>query len=452
MTITSGCSLLPKTAPPAPGRGQGRPDAGGPVAVQTATAKSGSITGTLTYTGTTRPSQQVSLKAQVSGEVLALTVDVGDAIAQNDLLAQLDGALQTTDFNQAQAELSARRAQTAQAQVSIRDAEAAVIQAEATLTQAQIDADRLRQLVAKGAVTQQEAEAAGLAEINALQAVSAAQAQVDAQRQAVASAADQVNAQQAVLAQRQKQLSYTDLRSPLTGTVLSRQVDIGDFVESGDTVLELGDLSTIDVTVQVSELDIAKLRVGQSARVRLDAFPGQGFISGEIKQISPVADGVSRLVPVKVSIPNLDRNIGSGLLARVQFSSGISGAEAQVVVPESALGAAENAEDENAEEGNAAERIRKEGVVFVVAGEGEDAKAIARTVKIGDRASQQVEIISGLVPGETFVVESDRPLTSGQSIRLSILSETSEKALTVPFVQPKQQAKQNPNQERKGQE
>ncbi|MEM9948338.1 MAG: efflux RND transporter periplasmic adaptor subunit [Cyanobacteria bacterium P01_D01_bin.36] len=404
----------PASGQPAGHRG-GRPGANGPVAVETATAQPGTLTGTLTYTGTTRPSQQVSLKAQVSGEVLALTVDVGDAIAQSQLLAQLDGDLQTTNVNQAQAELSARQAQTAQAQVSIRDAEAAVIQAQATLVQAQIDADRLRQLVAKGAVTQQEAEAAGLAEINAQQAVAAAQAQVDAQQQAVASAADQVNAQQAVLAQRQKQLSDTDLRSPLTGTVLSRQVDIGDFVESGDTVLELGDLSTIDVTVQVSELEIAKLSVGQSAQVQLDAFPDQGMISGVIKQISPVADGISRLVPVQVNMPNADGNIGSGLLARVLFSSGITGAQGQVVVPESAL--AENSEGD---------------VVFVVAGDGKDAQAVARPVTVGDRISDRVEILSGLAPGETFVVESDRPLSSGQAIRLSILSDPSDRSFAQP--------------------
>jgi len=407
MAATSGCNVLPQSAAqPAPEQRGGRPRNGdGPVAVQTATAKTGSVAGALTYTGTTQPTQQVSLKAQVSGEITAMLADVGDAIAQGELLAQLDGDLQTTDFNQAQAELSARRAQTAQAEVSIRDAQSAVVQAQATLDQARIDADRLQRLAAQGAISMQEAEAATLAVTNAQQGVTSAQAQVAAQQQAAVSAADQVDAQQAVLAQRQKQLSYADLRSPLTGVVLARQVDVGDFVESGATVVDIGNLSRIEVSVRVSELNIAALSLGQPAQVQLDAFPDEGFISGEIKQISPVADGASRLVPVQVSIPNLNRRIGSGLLARVQFSSG---AAARVVVPDSALAVS-----------------AEENTVFVVEGEGEEATAIARSVRVGDRTSEQAEILSGLSPGETFVVESDRPLTAGQSVRLSILSEQS---------------------------
>ena len=140
--------------------------------------------------------------------------DIGNPIARGQVLAQLDGDLQTTNLNQAQAELFARRAETAQAEVSIADAQTAVVQAQSTLDQARIDADRLRQLANQGAISQQEAEAAELAAVNAQQAVRSAQAQVAAQQQATASAANQIDAQQAVLAQTQKQLSYADCDRP----------------------------------------------------------------------------------------------------------------------------------------------------------------------------------------------------------------------------------------------
>ncbi|MEM8503982.1 MAG: efflux RND transporter periplasmic adaptor subunit [Cyanobacteria bacterium P01_D01_bin.1] len=410
----SGCMLFSSSeAQPTGGSGSGRGgpprQADEPTAVQTALAQTGTVDGLLTYTGTTRPRQQVALRSQVSGEITSLLVDVGDVIARGDLLAQLDGDLQTASLNQARAELSARRAQTAQAQVSIQDAEADVVQARATFDQASLDASRLRQLADEGAISQQTAEAAALAETNAQQALASAQAQLAAQRQAVASAADQAEAQQAILTQRQRQLSYADLRSPLSGVVLSRQVDVGDVVQPGTTVLELGDLSSLEVTVQISELDIASLSVGQLARVELDAFPGEGSISGSIEQISPVADPTSRLIPVQVSIPNLNGRLGSGLLARVQFSTGPQNA---VVVPAGAL-----AVGDGASEG--------EDTVFVIEGEGEQAKVIARPVRVGQQRQDQVEILSGLAAGEAFVVESDRPLSSGQAVRLSILSETS---------------------------
>ncbi|MEO1394718.1 MAG: efflux RND transporter periplasmic adaptor subunit [Cyanobacteria bacterium J06634_5] len=467
--VVSGCSFFPSSreGPGAAGAGPGRPrQADGPVAVQTAQAKAGSVSGLLTYTGTTRPSQQVTLRSQVSGEVVDLAVDVGDAIAQNQPLAQLDGNQQTTSFNQAQAELSARRAETAQAQVSIRDAQAAVVQAQATFDQAQIDATRLRQLADQGAISQQAAEAAELAVTNAQQQVASAQAQVGAQQQAAEAATDRIDAQQAVLAQTQQQLSYADLRSPLTGVVLSRDVDIGDVVESGDAILELGDLNRLEVTVQVSELDIGQLSVGQAARVQLDAFPGEGSIPGEIEQIAPVADSTSRLVPVQVVIPNFEGRIGSGLLARVQFSpGGQTGQQASVVVPASALSLQQNSADESAtaEEIVAEETIAEETVVeetiaeetiannsstvFVIEGEGEQAKAIARAVRVGENDQNRVTILSGLEPGSTFVVQSDRPLTSGQPVRLSILSENLSQPNQQPERQPERQSNQQSNQQ-----
>lgn len=404
LLMTAGCSLFPSSEAQS-GEGQRGADSesDGPVAVKTAIAKTGTLAGSLSYTGTTQPSQQVTLRAQVAGEIVRLAADTGDTVERGAVLAQLDGDLQTTSVNQARAELSARRAETAQAEVSISDAQAAVVQAQATLDQARVDAQRLRRLANQGAISQQAAEAAALAATNAQQAVRSAQAQLDAQRQAAASAADRIDAQQAVVAQTQKQLSDADLRSPLSGVVLSRPVDTGDFVESGATVMELGDLTTLTVTVQVSELDFGRLSLGQPAQVQLDAFPNEGSISGQITQIAPVADTTSRLVPVEVTIPNANGRIGSGLLARVQFTPR---QQTRVVLPASAL---EIGEAEN--------------MVFVIEGEGEQAQAVARPVRTGERGQDRVEILSGLEPGEAFVVQSDRPLTAGQAVRLSILSK-----------------------------
>ncbi len=396
-----GCRLLPPgVAQPTP---QGRAETDGPVAVETATAKTGTVTDLVTYTGTTQPVQQVTVRSQISGRITTLTVDVGDPVVRGATLAELDGSLQTTDVNEARAELSARQAETAQAEVAIREAETAVVQAQATLDQATIDLARQQRLAREGAVSEQVVEAAELAVTNAQQAVRAAQAQVAAQQQAAASAADRIDAQQAVLAQTQQQLTYAALLAPLTGVVLARPAEMGDVVESGAAVLEVGDLSTIKVTVQVSELEIAQLSRGQPAQVRLDAFPDADPISGRIERISPVADAASRLIEVQVTLPNPEGRIGSGLLARVQFPTG---AESQVVVPLTAMSVGQENE-----------------TLFVIEGEGEDAQAIARPVRTGTRTQEQVEILSGLDPGESFVVKSARPLTTGQAVRLSILSE-----------------------------
>ncbi|MEM8614094.1 MAG: biotin/lipoyl-binding protein, partial [Cyanobacteria bacterium P01_H01_bin.105] len=144
----------------------GRPgqseDAEQPVAIETARAQTSTLIEALEYTGTTQPQQQIALRAQTAGQVVALNVDVGDPVGPGDLLAQIDSGLLKARVNEAQAELSVRRSEIAQDQVSITDAQAAVAQTKATRDQAKIDADRLRQLANQGAAPQQAAEAAEL--------------------------------------------------------------------------------------------------------------------------------------------------------------------------------------------------------------------------------------------------------------------------------------------------
>ena len=374
-----------------------------PVAVETARAQLGTVTEALEYTGTTRPQQQVALRAQTAGEVVSLSVDVGDLVQPGQVLAQIESGLLTARVNEAQAELSVRQAETAEDQVAIADAQAAAAQAKATRDQAKIDADRLRTLADQGAISQQAAEAAELALINANQAVKSTQAKIKAQQQVIAAAASRVSAQAALVDEAQEQLAWVNLKSQLAVTVLTRLVDPGDYVQVGATLLELGALDTLKVTVQVSELDLGQLTIGQPTQIRLDAFPDLDTISGRITRISPVADATSRLVTVEVTMTNPDSRIGSGLLARVQFKPP---GDEHIVIPASAL-----------------ETGTKDNIVFVIEQKNEEPTVVSRSVSVGQKRQGQVEILSGLDTNETFVVQSDKPLQAGQAVRLSILSE-----------------------------
>jgi HlyD family secretion protein len=187
--------------------------------------------------------------------------------------------------------------------------------------------------------------------------------------------------------------------------VVERVTEPGNLVQPGDEVVSLGDFSAIKVVVQVSELELATIRTGQPVQVRLDALPEQTF-QGRVARISPAADPTARLIPIEITMPNPTGQLGSGLLARVTFQS----TQAQpVVVPESALAAAG---EENA------------STLFVVETNDAAATVSARPVQVGDRANGRVEVRTGLEPGESYVVRSSAPLQDGQSVRLSILSET----------------------------
>jgi multidrug efflux pump subunit AcrA (membrane-fusion protein) len=257
-----------------------------------------------------------------------------------------------------------------------------------------------------------------------------AQEQVRNQQQAIVAANSRVAAQQAVVAQQRERGSYAVLTSPINGAVLNRLTEQGNLVQPGNELLRLGDFSRAKVTVQVSELELANVRVGSAAQVRLDAFPQQRF-TGTVTRVSPAANPTSRLVPVEVTIPNPTGNVGSGLLARISFEQQ---SNKNVVVPLTAIqddraqnrqqSPASAAAKSDAPDTSRSSKAKKtKGVLFVVTGEGDQATVASRSVALGQQADSKVEILSGLRSGERFVTRSGKPLKDGEKVRLSILSE-----------------------------
>ena len=376
------------------------------VAVDATTAEAGTGAAEPTYTGTTQPVQQVVLRSRVDGQVTALTVDVGDGVADGGVVARLDADLLTVAVNQAQAELRARESEVAQAQAAVSDAETALETARVQLLQAQTDADRLSRLAADGAVSVQTAEQAQLTVQTGQQVLQSAAEQIRTRQAAVSAAEGRVAAQQAVVDQTQERLSYAVVRSPLSGVVIERLVEPGDYAESGDELMQIGDLSRLKVTIDVSDRDLAQVSVGQPVTVRLDAFPADQ-LAGRITRIAPAADATSRLVPVEITVDNANERVSSGLLARVSLTATEGD---RVAIPPAALELAASAEPPT---------------VFVVeTTDGETGTVQARPLELGQTTDNRIEVLSGLQPGETYIVRSSGELSDGQTVRLSILSET----------------------------
>jgi multidrug efflux pump subunit AcrA (membrane-fusion protein) len=403
----------------------------------------------------------VSLRAQVEGRLLSLQVNVGDAVKQGQIVARLDDSLLVTSVSQAQAELAALQSEVARAQNQVTDAQASAEQARVELQQAQVDAARRRSLYSSGAIPQQQAELAQTAAATAQQKLSSATAKIATEQQAVEAAQGRVAAQRAVVAQAKERQSNALLVSPITGVVWEKVSEPGNLVQPGGEVLRIADFSSVNVVVPVSELELSNIREGQSVQVSLDAFPNEE-LTGRVTRISPAADAAARQLPVEITIPNSNGRIGSGLLARVNFASRTT---ARVVVPETALQEAgepgnssgrggapvpapEQASNpkfnsssppakatppdkERESASNPKSKIQNpkssEATVFVVTGKGAETKVQARPVQVGTRANGKVEVLSGLQPGEQFVVKSSKPLKDGETVRLSILSKTSEK-------------------------
>jgi RND family efflux transporter MFP subunit len=185
---------------------------------------------------------------------------------------------------------------------------------------------------------------------------------------------------------------YATVRSPVAGVVVEKNVEAGDVVAPQEQLFRVAEVSTLVVRVGVSELDVGDLSQGEEVEVTLDAEPLQP-LRGRIRRIFPAADPATRLVPVEVALE------GSGLarpgfLARIRLKLG-----ERVDVPIVPAGA-----------------ILSDGAgeaAFVVQG----GRAVRREVESGVVSEGRVEIVRGLQPGETIVVEGNHALRDGMPVR-----------------------------------
>ncbi|WP_341526454.1 efflux RND transporter periplasmic adaptor subunit [Nostoc sp. UHCC 0302] len=438
LLLSVSCGSLPKEAADAqsqrPGSGEGRSRV---TPVDVAIARTGLLETQPEYTGNTVPFRVVSLRSQVEGRLLALNVDVGDTVKQGQNIGQLDDAILSTELKQAEAELAALKSEVARIRNQVSNARAEVERVRLQLVQAQSDSQRQQKLFQSGAIAEQTAQQARTQAQTAAQALRAAQEQVRTEQQAVAAAQGRVVAQQAVVAQAKERRSYTRLTSPINGVVTGKVTEPGNLLQAGGEVLSIGDFNRVKVALAVSELELAQIQLGQAVQVRLDAFPNQTLV-GRVIRISPAADATARLIPVEVVIPNNDGKIGSGLLARVKFENQTS---QRVLVPQAAIqkqarGNKSNGTGEtqtNVKQSSSPDIARtnsqdRTGTIFVVTDAEGKAKVTSRPVNLGKTADGRVEVLSGLQPGERYVVRSGKPLKDGETVNLSVLSETADSA------------------------
>jgi len=417
----------------------------GPIVVDVATAQAAAES--RSYTGSTQPVRQVSLRSQAEGSLLNLGYNVGDTVSQGQVVGTLEQTLLQTAVGEAEAELAARQFEVTRAEAELADIRTRINQANLDLQQARNDAQRLRTLANEGALAEQTAEQAETTLGGAQQALLSAQEQVRTREQSVAAAQQRVVAQQAIVQETRQRLSFANLTAPLSGVVLERVVEPGDLVRPGEAVLTLGDLSEVVVVIEVTDRNLSDFRLGQSASVTLDAFLGETF-RGQVTRISPLADRTSRLVPVEITLPNPGGRIGSGLLARV---SGLGSSTNAVLVPERALSVSEggggrpgggpgggpgNAQGGRPSGGQGGSQASGQGggsgnpgnsrnpgtQIFVLQPQGDGFVATPRMVQIGDRSDGQVTILAGLSPGDRYIVRSGQPITPGSTVQPSLLS------------------------------
>jgi len=301
----------------------------------------GDLAKSVVATGKIEPITKVEIKSKASGIVQKLYVDFDDKVKEGQLLAELDKEQIQAAVRSAEAALAAAQANE---RAAAADVERAKVDAESPDVPLLLRAyQRAQQMAKDGVVSQSSLDDAQKAYELAVNKQQGARAQLVTNKAKLAQAQAQVQQAQAALASAQEDLHYATITAPIAGTVLSRDVEVGDAVSSilvlgssATLVMTLGDTSQVYVKGKVDESDIGKVYLGQPARIKVESFKDKTF-NGKVTKIAPMGvekDNVTTF-EVRVSIDNPGGELKANMTANAEVI--LDEHKGVLMVPEGAL-------------------------------------------------------------------------------------------------------------------
>ncbi|MEE9257868.1 MAG: efflux RND transporter periplasmic adaptor subunit, partial [bacterium] len=454
--------------------------------VQVQKASMGRIGRGVNAIGTIFPHSEVKLMSRAEGQVVEVRVREGDRLLKGQVLALLDSTLHRIQLALAESELAVVRARlkklkagflpqeiasaeagVAQARASLKRSEAELSSAEARLKEAETNANALESMFKRGVISRQEWVKVSTVAMRARADISERRARLAEDGARIRAAEEQLklkrlgnriedieaaSAEEQMALQKVRllwtQLDYYKIRSPISGVVTERRVEPGDLAVNRAHLFTLADVGKLRVRVRVSELDLTRLKKGQAAQIRLDAYRGRDF-KGKLAKIFPQVDPRSRQVVAEVELPNPGLLLRPGLLARVRFEP-LLGRKAvnlpvRAVVWDGDTGrkrghvfvierikrrkggegglaaktggdprkgdlgprkvdAGSGSAEANEKAGRRGRKGRKKGPMF---------RAVKREVRLGEMVDGQIEILEGLKAGEKVIVSATGQLKDG---------------------------------------
>jgi len=339
--------------------------------------------------GTLAADQQATLGLKVAGRLEKILVDIGTPVRRGQAIARLV----PTDF-----ELRVTQAQTALVQARVRlslppegpdavvppEQTAGVRQAAATLKQAQLTLERMKRLFDQQLIPRSDLDSA-----------EAALGVADGRYQ---EAVEEARTRQAILGQRRSELGLAEqqltdsvLTAPFDGTIRERLANAGDYVAVGTPIAVLVQVHPLRLRLAVPERDAAGIKVGQRVDLTVEGDPGKH--AGRVARISPSITEDNRTLMVEAEVPNVDGRLRPGSFARAEIV--VLAADSAVLVPASSI-------------------VSFAGIDKVIGVE--DGKAVEKRVKTGRKAGDRIEIVDGVKPGESVVVQPGN-LVSGEAVK-----------------------------------
>ena len=316
------------------------------------------------YSGEVRARVESKLGFRVPGKIIARKVDVGTIVKRGQVLMQLDP--QDLVLVQAQAK-------------------SGLTAAESNRDLAQAELKRYQELREKNFV---------------------AQAVLDAKTSSFKSAQASFEQAKAAYSNQTNQAGYSTLIADVDGVVTSINAEVGQVVAAGTPVISVAKAGELEVVVGIPEDKVNNIRQMQQVNVRLWANKDQ-VIAGRLRELSPIADPVTRTFNARVSIPNVDKNVRLGMTAFVQF--GMKNPNAMIRLPLTAL-------------------FKNKEMTSVWVVESGAVKLIP--VQIGATTEQDVLIASGINAGQTIVTAGVNLLKVGQKVLILGQEVSAKKEVT----------------------
>ncbi|HSR08667.1 MAG TPA: efflux RND transporter periplasmic adaptor subunit [Bryobacteraceae bacterium] len=411
----------------------------------TAAIDRGDIEAAITTTGNTNAVTTVQVGSQVSGNVIALYADFNTKVKKGQLVARIDPAIFQAKVDQAKANLESSRSAVvtaratvvkadsdiANAQANVATAKANVVRARSAVTDAGTKNARRIELVKQGIIAQEDADTAQSTYDQAVASLDAENAAVVAAQSAVASAQagkevaqaqlqaaeSQVKQSNAALQQAQLDLDHTQILAPVDGTVVSRNMDVGQTVaasfQAPTIFLIAQDLTKMQVDTNVDESDVAPIRVGQQANFTVDAYPGVTFL-GVVSQIRQAPINVQNVITydVVVEVSNADLKLFPGMTANVKIVTGR--VQRALRLPAAAMRFRPAASSTSKAGQTAGVRGENQQSVYVL-----DKGQLTRVrVRLGISDGNYTEILGGLNEGQLVVIgtaSKTNPAAAGQA-------------------------------------
>ncbi|MCD6619732.1 efflux RND transporter periplasmic adaptor subunit [Aeromonas veronii] len=319
---------------------------------------------TIEAIGFIEPNQGVTLSTELAGTIDAITFESGKPVKADQLLLSLDSTVERANLRASQAKLPAAKAKF----------------------------DRFQNLYKTSSISKE---------------------QLDEAEAAYRSLEADIDSLKATIARR-------EVRAPFSGVVGLRNVFLGQYLQPGTDIVRLEDTSVMRLRFTVPQTDISKIKLGQTIKINVDAYPQTQF-DGHITAIEPAVNFQSGLIQVQADIPNNDGQLRSGMFARASII--LPTVKDQIVIPQTAISFTLYGQnvyvlkegEETDKEGNKVKVLRAKQVV----------------VKAGERRGNDVHVLSGIQAGDQIVLSGQVRLSNDTKVHV-----VENDALAVPAQTP----------------